>query len=178
MNQIQYDGPAAAAHLATLSIEDAQNFLDLTYGIKGQLGQILDDGRFMNHSVTPNCITDMVSGCTYALRDIDKDEELFEDYHRFEHPDFLFPLLEFYNCAPNYYELPPEPHVYDHDEAAVAFAEAKKIADEAASAAAAASKKFSVRKVVDNGVPLSGTSPTGVSSVDEAIYDYETIPTA
>lgn len=134
----------------------------------------------MNHSENPNCITDMISGCTYALRDIDKYEELFEDYHRFEHPDFLFPLLEMYNCAPTYYELPDEPHVYDEEEAAIAFEKAKKLAEEAEAAryAAASMNKSTTSKVVDNGLPLSGTSPIGVSDVDEAIYDYETIPTA
>ena len=60
----------------------------------------------MNHSTQPNCITDMQTGHTYAFRDILPNEQLFEDYGRFEHPSFLFPLLEKYQCAPDYYTIP------------------------------------------------------------------------
>lgn len=57
----------------------------------------------------------MKTGTTYALRDIEVNEELFEDYNRFEHPAFLFPLLEKYECPPDYYELPSEPTVIDKE---------------------------------------------------------------
>lgn len=60
----------------------------------------------MNHSTDPNCLTDMQTGHTYALRDIEPEEQLFEDYGNFEHPSFLLHLLEKYNCAPNYYDIP------------------------------------------------------------------------
>lgn len=97
-------------HLESLpTLEDAQDFLDSTYGIHGKLGLILDDGQYMNHSLQPNCITDMKTGTTYALKDIEIDDELYEDYNRFEHPAFLFGLLVKYDCAPDYYELPPGP---------------------------------------------------------------------
>jgi hypothetical protein len=42
------------------------------------------------------------------VRDIKAGEQLFEDYATFSHPAFLYPLLEKYNCAPDYYELPAE----------------------------------------------------------------------
>lgn len=51
----------------------------------------------------------MSTGNTYALRDIELGEELFEDYNRFEHPPFLFGLLRKYECEPDYYDLPPGP---------------------------------------------------------------------
>jgi SET domain-containing protein len=69
---------------------------------------IKDDGKYMNHSTEPNCGTDMSTGDTYAIRDIEPGEQLFEDYAKFEHPPFLFPLLEKYKCAPNYYDIPDD----------------------------------------------------------------------
>ena len=48
----------------------------------------------------------METGNTYAIRVIQKDEQLSEDYRHFEHPVFLFPLLQKYECAPDYYDLP------------------------------------------------------------------------
>ena len=112
----QFDGQQAAAHLESLPTKaDCKWFLDATYGIHGKLGLILDDGKYMNHSLTPNCITNMKTGTTYALRDIEENEELFEDYNRFEHPAFLFPLLEKYECPPDYYDLPSEPTVIDKE---------------------------------------------------------------
>ena len=62
----------------------------------------------MNHSTVPNCRTDMATGNTYAIRDITIDEQLYEDYATFQHPPFLFHLLEKYKCAPNYYNIPEE----------------------------------------------------------------------
>lgn len=121
-----YDGKAAANRLALVpSLEEAQNWLDMTYGLNGLLHEILDDGRFMNHSDTPNCKT-RENGDTYTIQDVQAGEQLFEDYtsfgtyfllshrvtHDFEpifqldHPDFLFDLLEKYDCAPEYYPLP------------------------------------------------------------------------
>jgi SET domain len=132
-NVIMYDGDAASAHLSDLSPLEAKSFLDATYGLKGEITEkttclilnfevvlptfyyhiitdklcsITDDGKFMNHSSNPNCFTDMETGYTYALRDIDPGEQLFEDYATFEHPVFLLPLLKKYDCAPDYYDIP------------------------------------------------------------------------
>lgn len=69
---------------------------------------ITDDGKYMNHSTDPNCLTDMETGNTFAIKNIKDGEQLFEDYRRFEHPVFLFPLLLKYECAPDYYDLPSE----------------------------------------------------------------------
>ena len=71
-----------------------------------KLCYITDDGKYMNHSTEPNCWTDMKTGNTYAIRDINPEEQLFEDYGTFEHPSFLLPLLAKYDCAPDYYEIP------------------------------------------------------------------------
>ena len=83
-------------------------FLDHSFGVKNKLCLLLDDGKYMNHSLSPNCFTDMDTIITYALRDIEIGEELFEDYTKFDHPPFLYNFLEKYNCYPDYYEVPPK----------------------------------------------------------------------
>lgn len=74
--------------------------------VTDKLCLIIDDGKFMNHSTQPNCSTNMKTGDTYAIRVIEPHEQLFEDYAKFEHPEFLMPLLVKYNCAPDYYDIP------------------------------------------------------------------------
>ena len=106
VNITEYDEQAANAHLAGLTFQECQRFLDLTYGQRGLLCEVLDDGKYMNHSEDPNCKTS-TGGNTYAVRDILPGDELFEDYATFDHPDFLYPLLEKYECAPDYYSLVP-----------------------------------------------------------------------
>jgi hypothetical protein len=83
INVITYDGKAAANRLAGLpTLKDAQNWLDMTYGLNGLLHEIKDDGKYMNHSTTPNCKTNEC-GDTYSLRDIEAGEQLYEDYTSF-----------------------------------------------------------------------------------------------
>jgi len=83
VNVAVYDGPAAAARLAQFSsLKDAQNWLDLTYGLHGKLHEISDDGKYMNHSTDPNCKT-RESGDTFSIKDILPGEQLFEDYTTF-----------------------------------------------------------------------------------------------
>jgi SET domain-containing protein len=106
INIIEYDEEAALEHLATKTYKECQRFLDLTYGQRGLICEVLDDGKYMNHSIHPNCKT-RPGGNTYTIRDIMVGEQLFEDYATFDHPDFLYPLLEKYNCAPDYYEMVP-----------------------------------------------------------------------
>lgn len=106
INIREYDGPAALSHLATMNFAECQRFLDLTYGQRGLLCEVLDDGKYMNHSTSPNCKT-RPGGDTYSIRDIEAGEQLFEDYATFDHPDFLYDLLEKYDCAPDYYDMIP-----------------------------------------------------------------------
>ncbi|CAM9678884.1 unnamed protein product, partial [Ectocarpus fasciculatus] len=88
VNITEYDEQTANTHLASLSFHECQRFLDLTYGQRGLLCEVLDDGKYMNHSEVPNCKTS-TGGNTYAIRDIQPGDELFEDYATFDHPDFL-----------------------------------------------------------------------------------------
>lgn len=106
VNIREFNKQAATAHLSTMTLNEAQRFLDLTYGQRGLLCEVLDDGKYMNHSENPNCKTNEV-GDTYTIRDLHPGDELYEDYATFDHPDFLYELLEKYDCAPNYYQMEP-----------------------------------------------------------------------
>ena len=110
-NVVEFDAEDSAAYLARLpTLADQQHFLNVTFGKGDVLCLILDDGKYMNHaeSTDPrcNCKTALQSGHCYAVRDIKAGEQLFEDYATFSHPAFLFPLLEKYECAPDYYQMP------------------------------------------------------------------------
>ena len=75
-----YNGEEAAEYLEKFKdIRDAQRWLDLTYGFKGNLCEITDDGKYMNHCTSPNCRT-RENGDTYTIREIEAGEQLFEDY--------------------------------------------------------------------------------------------------
>jgi SET domain-containing protein len=107
INVIEYDETRCKQYLESLTCKkEAIKFLDLTYGRKEKLCLIIDDGKYMNHSDRPNCKTNMETGNVYAIKDINFGEELFEDYTTFEHPSYLFELLEVYKCKPDYYNFP------------------------------------------------------------------------
>ena len=109
INVLEYNEKQCKKHLQTLELAEAQNFLDITYGCGDLICQITDDGRYMNHSIKPNCKTFKKIANNYnvyAICEILIGEELFEDYSTFDHPKFLCSLLEKYNCSPQYYNLP------------------------------------------------------------------------
>jgi hypothetical protein len=86
LNVLQYDAEAAANRLAALpTLEEAQKWLTFTYGFFGMLNEVIDDGKFMNHSKEPNCKS-KETGDTYSIRDIEAGEQLFEDYTSFGIP--------------------------------------------------------------------------------------------
>jgi hypothetical protein len=87
------------------SNEKVKRFLDLSYGVSGDIHYIIDDGKFMNHSSEPNCITVMKDATTVALRDIDVGEILTEDYSTYTHPEYLKRILKKYDCEPDYYTI-------------------------------------------------------------------------
>lgn len=103
-NVIEYNESSCKKHLSKLSFKEAHNFLDITYGRGELLCQIIDDGKYMNHSESPNCKTNMINGNVYAITNIKYGEQLFEDYSTFDHPTYLLPLLQKYKCVPNYYD--------------------------------------------------------------------------
>ena len=109
-NVIEYTEKQTIAHLSTMpTLAAAKRFLELTYGRGELLCLIVDSGRFINHAAPPhcNCRTEMKTGHVYALTDIAPGAELFEDYATFDHPPYLYGLLEKYECSPTYYAIPP-----------------------------------------------------------------------
>lgn len=76
-NQIEKLPPQAHSQMLNYAYRSGKGDLYILCG---------DDARFMNHSDSPNCkagIGDMV-GCTIAAKDIQKGEELTEDYYSFD----------------------------------------------------------------------------------------------
>ena len=107
-NVITYNETNVEHYISNLSSDDSiKRFLDLSYGVSGEIHYILDDGKFMNHSTNPNCGTDMSDATTYALRDIEIGEMLSEDYSSYSHPEYLIRILKKYNCEPDYYSITP-----------------------------------------------------------------------
>lgn len=105
-NVITYNETNIEHYISNLSSHDCiKSFLDLSYGVSGEIHYILDDGKFMNHSPNPNCVTDMSDATTYAMRDIEIGEMLTEDYSSYSHPDYLIRILKKYNCEPDYYTI-------------------------------------------------------------------------
>jgi len=105
-NVFEYSAEQSILHLEQLpTLEEQKRFLEITFGKGDKLCLITDDGKYVNHSETPNCKTDLINGNCYSIRDIKKDEEILEDYNNFVHPPFLFPLLEKYNSEPTYYTI-------------------------------------------------------------------------
>jgi hypothetical protein len=103
-NAFEYSEDETISYLEHLpTLKKQQRFLDLTFGKGDKLCLITDDGKYVNHSDNPNCKTDLTNGNCYAIKDIQKDEEILEDYRSYTHPPFLFPLLKKYNCEPTYY---------------------------------------------------------------------------
>ena len=110
-NVKEFDEQQSQTYLNSLpDLEAQQSFLNLSFGKDDVLCLILDDGQYMNHAEASdpqcNCKTDLKTGHCFATREIKAGEQLFEDYATFSHPSFLYPLLEKYNCAPDYYEMP------------------------------------------------------------------------
>ena len=98
------------AYLDTLPSAEAKTlWLDYAYHDGECLNAIQDEGKYWNHSSNPNsCIgwpgaSDQDS--SYALRDIKKGEELFEDYGSYKHPSWLVNLCSEFGSDMSYYEI-------------------------------------------------------------------------
>merc|ERR1712198_489333 len=91
------------AHLENLpSYEDRRYFVQHSYHDRGLLNHILDDGKLVNHSNTPNAGPGAEPLSTYAVRDIEKGEELREDYGLCEYPAWFLSLCQEYEIDFNY----------------------------------------------------------------------------
>ena len=105
-NVFEFNETQSISYLESLSnLTLQQRFLELSFGKGDILALITDDGRFVNHSDNPNCKTNLISGNCYAIKDINKGDEILEHYNSFTHPPFLLQLLKKYNCEPTYYTI-------------------------------------------------------------------------
>jgi len=94
------------AHLEKLSsYEDRRYFLEHSYNDGGMLNHILDDGKLVNHSETPNAGAGSEPLSTCALRDIEKGEELREDYATYEYSAWFLDLCKEYGLDFNYVKM-------------------------------------------------------------------------
>jgi hypothetical protein len=87
------------------SYEKVKMFLDFSYGVSGEIHYIIDDGKYINHSLEPNCFTIMKDATMVALRDIEIGEMLTENYSTYTHPHYLKRILKDYDCEPDYYTM-------------------------------------------------------------------------
>jgi len=94
------------AHMEMLtSYEERRYFVEHSYHDNGVLNHILDDGKLVNHSHTPNTGAGLEPLSTYALRDIQKGEELREDYATCEYPAWFLALCKNYEIDFNYVKI-------------------------------------------------------------------------
>ena len=75
-----YNEHSLRQKLLNMKFGDAQQYLSLIYNYdKDIVVHELDDGKYTNHSFNPNIFGAPNHDC-YAVRDIKKGEELFENY--------------------------------------------------------------------------------------------------
>ena len=83
--------------------EARKKFLEVTFGYKGLIYQNLDDGKYTNHSESPNVCLQTFDKYV-ACKDIRKGEEIVENYYdSFENPEWLVKLVAEYGVDPMYY---------------------------------------------------------------------------
>eukprot|EP00484_Ammonia_sp_Unknown_P025534 CAMPEP_0197027688 /NCGR_PEP_ID=MMETSP1384-20130603/7561_1 /TAXON_ID=29189 /ORGANISM="Ammonia sp." /LENGTH=150 /DNA_ID=CAMNT_0042456571 /DNA_START=121 /DNA_END=573 /DNA_ORIENTATION=- len=101
-NVAVYTRKGIETYLASLPYEEACKYAMYIYGEVGAGKDCavyeLDDGRYFNHSDTPNvvCKVEGTPDC-FATRDIQKGEELFVDYHEFDEYDWIHALKDKYS---------------------------------------------------------------------------------
>ena len=94
----EFDEAGFTAHFEGLPTDaERLDLLEHAYAWGGRVVMILDEGKFWNHSTSPN--TGMVAGAadgnsTYALRDIAAGEELLDDYLKYEELLWFDALVE------------------------------------------------------------------------------------
>ena len=114
------------AFLDTLpSAEARTQWLDYAYHDGTCVNAIQDEGKYWNHSSNPNsCIGwpgEQDQDSSYALRDIKKGEELFEDYGSYKHPDWFVRILAEFGSDTSYYEIKEDVNAEDDKNAKAGF---------------------------------------------------------
>lgn len=121
-----YNESELREHFGSISDEERDRIIDIAfadYGCKAYSVMVpLDDSQFFNHSDTHNIgkfhlcyeapkndrkeVSRMPAARhSYALRDIEVGEELFENYEEYEYPSWFIVLLNEYGKVPAYADL-------------------------------------------------------------------------
>eukprot|EP01041_Mallomonas_annulata_P010141 gene10141-21152_t len=112
-NVLAYKGyEAVKQRLAELNKEEQDFFMSHVYLYDGVVNEIIDDGKFWNHSESPNTGYGSSSSTTtgedidwnssYAMRDIQAGEELLDDYGIYEYPPWFIQLAQEYNIPQDF----------------------------------------------------------------------------
>lgn len=125
-NVAVYNESELRKHFSVISDEERDRIIDLAfadYGLKPYAIMVpLDDSQYFNHSHEHNCgwyhlcyeatksnrkevFKLPEARHTYALRDIEIGEEIFENYEEYEYPSWFINLLNEYQKLPSYADL-------------------------------------------------------------------------
>mmetsp|Transcript_9830 Transcript_9830/g.14967 ORF Transcript_9830/g.14967 Transcript_9830/m.14967 type:complete len:155 (+) Transcript_9830:114-578(+) len=92
-----YDKESLDKHLAYMPIEAAKKYLAHVYELANNCAVYeFDDGKYFNHSEDPN-VYDFKTKNSYAIRDIAKGEELYDNYLSFPAIPWLLELFAKYH---------------------------------------------------------------------------------
>ena len=94
-------------YINTLNKEDREFWLSHVYLDNDCVNEILDDAKYWNHSEDSNTCSGYLGDWTntYAKRDIQADEELLEDYGRWQYPDWMMKIFEEYNIPNDFFVI-------------------------------------------------------------------------
>lgn len=112
-NMLMFDGEAALReYLNTFeSHERRREAITHSYSMHEDVVMVLtDDGKYMNHSDTPNTFSTDVAvdrDCSVASRDIEVGEELTCDYGLFNFPEWYVQLHTEFNVPLDYFTRQP-----------------------------------------------------------------------
>ena len=96
----------ALAYLKQFSAKEIKAILEFAYAWEGTMNMLLDDSIYCNHSDQPNAgAGGKDPDSSYALRNIKKGEEWFEDYGEYEYPAWYKRLLKKYKCDTSFFKM-------------------------------------------------------------------------
>jgi SET domain-containing protein len=101
-NTIVFDTKREYMEYLRNSNKSKKNIVDKTLIINNKILYIYDDMQFMNHNLSPNSY--IYNYSSYALKDINIGEEIFEDYTTYDDHkhEWFIKLLEQYNLWTDY----------------------------------------------------------------------------
>ena len=89
--------------LQELSVEDQNFFISHVYLFDNVVNEIIDDGKFWNHSENPNSgFGPSDYNSSFATRDIYPGDELVDDYGIYEYPEWFVELAKEYNVPQDF----------------------------------------------------------------------------